>query len=71
MNTVWTNQRVALTHDFIFGVNVMTEDGWQPFSSLDLKDMEYVWKLIDHNPSCPWLPAMRNDIKEKKELATA
>ena len=55
MNIVWTNGAVALTSDFIFGVSVMTETGWTSLSSLDPEDRDMVKRLVDHNPSCPFL----------------
>lgn len=51
---VWTNGVVSLTSDLIFGVSVMTEDGWCPLSSLDAEDLAMVKRLVDNNPSCPF-----------------
>ncbi len=53
-NVTWTNGRVSLTSDPIFGVSVLSESGWVPISSLDEIDLAYVRKLIDHNPGCPF-----------------
>ena len=54
-NVTWTNNRVALTNDLIFGVSVFTESGWLPLSLLGAEDVEVVRALVNHNPSCPWL----------------
>jgi hypothetical protein len=51
--TVFTNGRVALATDLIFGVIVLSEDGWLPFASLDAFDKEIVRRLLDWNPTCP------------------
>ena len=51
---VWDNGRIALTKDLIFGLVVMTEDGWFPVSHLDDNDRELVWRLYDHTPGCPF-----------------
>ena len=50
----WENGRVALSKDLIFGLVVMTEDGWFPVSHLDESDRELVWRLVDHAPGCPF-----------------
>ena len=51
---VWENGRIALTKDLIFGLCVMGEDGWVPFSDLDDPELELVWRLYDHTPGCPF-----------------
>ena len=51
---VWENGRIALTKDLIFGLVVMTEDGWFPVSHLDDNDRELVWRLVDHAPGMPF-----------------
>jgi hypothetical protein len=56
---VWTNGIVSLTRDFIFGVSVLAEGGWTPFDQLDDEDKRYIARLVDHNPSCPWLEELR------------
>ena len=50
----WTNGVVSLTSDLIFGVSVLTENGWMPISQLDKLDLAYVCKLVDHNLNCPF-----------------
>lgn len=56
----WTNGRVALSKDLVFGLVVMTEDGWFPVDQLDADDVEVVHKAVDYNPGMPF----------KDELAT-
>lgn len=51
---VWENGRIALTKDLIFGLCVMGEDGWVPFSDLDAADLDLVWSLYDYTPGCPF-----------------
>jgi hypothetical protein len=55
MNITWTNGAIALTKDLIFGVSVLAESGWTPLSTLDKEDLALVRRLVDGNPSCPWL----------------
>lgn len=54
MATTWTNQRVALTKDLVFGVCVYTESGWQPLSQLDYEQLKQVHRLCDYNSSNPF-----------------
>lgn len=51
--TTFTNGRVSLTHDLIFGLCVLGEDGWVPWSDLDEDDKKLVQRLLDHCPTCP------------------
>lgn len=51
----WENGRVALSKDLIFGLVVMTEDGWWPVNQLDSSDRELVWRLVDHAPGMPFM----------------
>ncbi|MBW2190114.1 MAG: hypothetical protein JRG93_11100 [Deltaproteobacteria bacterium] len=53
MSTVFTNGRVSLTRCPVFGVSVMTEDGWVPISELSEGDLEIVRDALDRNPTCP------------------
>ncbi len=53
MAAIFTNGKVALTDDLIFGVSVLTEDGWIPISDLDPEDLKKVQVLLDWNPACP------------------
>lgn len=50
---VFTNGRIALTKDLIFGVLVMTDDGWYPVAYLNDDDKKHCAFLLDHNPTCP------------------
>ena len=54
MATTWTNQRVALTKDLVFGLCVYTEEGWKPLSELDKDQLKLVHRLCDFNPSNPF-----------------
>ncbi len=51
---VWENGRIALTKDLIFGLVVMTEDGWWPVNQLDAEDREMVWGLAGNHPGMPF-----------------
>jgi hypothetical protein len=63
-NITWTNGKIALTKDCIFGVSVKTETGWLPLSALDADDLGTVVKLIDYNPSCPWTDSIIREWRE-------
>lgn len=62
-STVWTNNRVALTKDLIFGVAVMTEEGWQALIHLSLEDVDMVIREVDGNKSCPFLDEL-TEVRE-------
>jgi hypothetical protein len=49
----FTNGRVTLTCDLVFGVSVLSTEGWVPFADLDNTDKDMVRRLLDHNPTCP------------------
>lgn len=51
--TTFTNGRVTLTDDLVFGVCVLSEDGYVPVSQLTLDDTKYVERLLNRSPSCP------------------
>lgn len=68
MNTTWTNGVIALTRDFIFGVSVKTEQGWEPISIFDSRDLKQVIRLVDNNPSCPWLNDLQDALQKVYEL---
>lgn len=59
MQTTWTNQRVALQNDLVFGLVVLTESGWHPVSQLDASDLKTVVDAVDNNASCPYLSKLR------------
>lgn len=44
---------MTLTDDLVFGVCVLTEDGYVPLDQLSLDDIKYVERLIDRNTTCP------------------
>lgn len=50
----WTNGRVALAKDLVFGLVVMTENGWFPVDQLDADDVSVVWDAVDFNPGFPF-----------------
>ena len=64
-NVVWTNNQVALTKDFIFGVSVFAGRGWMPLDQLDLDDIKMVFNLVDFNKSCPFLDDISALIKAR------
>jgi len=68
MATVWHNNNVALTKDLIFGVCVMSEEGWVPIGEGSIEELELVLRLIDFNPLCPkeWIRAIQNVLMIKK-----
>lgn len=51
----WTNNKVAIAKDLIFGVCVLSDQGWKPFDMLDQADRTKVLHLIDWNASCMYL----------------
>ncbi len=53
-NVTWTNGNISLTSDLIFGISVLSEDGWVPISELDEDDLATVRLLVGNNPSCPF-----------------
>ncbi len=53
-HTTWTNGRVSLTSDLVFGVSVLTESGWMPLTYLEPDEVEFIRKLVDHDPTCPF-----------------
>lgn len=53
MSTVFTNGRITLAKDLIFGVVVLSEDGWLPVSELSDEDKAVCRKALDNNPTCP------------------
>jgi hypothetical protein len=50
----WTNGVISLYKDIVFGVCVLTDDGWVPFSSGSEADKNNVRRLVDYAPSCPF-----------------
>ncbi len=70
----WTNNRVALAKDLIFGLCVFGEnaDGsieWIPVDTLDLEDVQMVHDLVDYTPGCPYQEDLNKILKAKKENA--
>lgn len=54
MSTTWTNGRVSMTKDLIFGVSVLATEGkWIPLSQLSLDDLLVVHNACDHDSSNP------------------
>jgi hypothetical protein len=53
MTNVFTNGRITLTKDLVFGVCVLTEEGFVPLTHLSRQDMSVVRRLLDFNPTCP------------------
>ena len=72
-SVTWTNGAVAIAKDLVFGLCVMSEQGWYPFDSLDCTDRTMVLRLIDFNPGCIYLADLQ-DLHTKliaKEMAKA
>lgn len=44
---------MTLSDDLVFGVCVLSEDGYVPLSQLDLDDIKTVQCLLDRNTTCP------------------
>lgn len=66
----WTNNRVALANDLIFGLCVFAEfdDGvaeWRPVDSLDLETVKEIHRLVDYNSSCPYLDKLNEILAQK------
>jgi hypothetical protein len=51
---IFTNGRISVGSDLIFGLVILTEDGWYPFSQCSEDDKDIVCKLVDYNPTCPY-----------------
>jgi hypothetical protein len=68
-STTFTNGRVALRDDLIFGVVVLAENGWLPITELAADHIEYVLALLSNNPTCPqrFYDALRKQLNECKE----
>ena len=60
MQTVYSNEKVSLTKDLVFGLSVMTEEGWIPISWLDSSDKEVVKRMIDNDPLFPWVDELHD-----------
>lgn len=79
MSVTFTNGRIALTKDLIFGVCAYGEydDGsreWIPVSDMTLEQLEITLRAIDNNPTCPveWLQIIRElRTKRRDERSTS
>lgn len=72
MQTTWTNGRVALAKDMIFGLCVYTENGngqceWIPVDALDLDEVEMIHKMVDYNPGCIYQKDLNAILEAKKK----
>lgn len=69
--TVFTNGRVSLSYCLIFGLNVMSEEGWVPWDDLDGDDRRVVRRALDHNPTCPeeWRQIVYSDDQAAADQA--
>lgn len=63
-NVTWENGRVALTMDLIFGLVVMTEDGWYPVAHLDKDDRMVVYRAVDNAAGFPFKEELSKLILE-------
>jgi hypothetical protein len=54
MNTTWTNGHVSLTRDLIFGLCVLTTNGWLAIAELTAAELQLVQELVSHDPAFPW-----------------
>jgi hypothetical protein len=59
----WTNQRVALQKDMVFGVCVLSEEGWKPLAWLSREDLEMVRRLCDRHAGNPFAADLDHAIK--------
>lgn len=50
---VFTNGEVSLGKDLIFGVVLLTEHGWLPWSEIPEEVKVLVRRSLSHNPTCP------------------
>lgn len=66
--TTFTNGRVTLTKDLVFGICVLAESGWHPVNQLDGQDAQTVLDLLGHNPTCPaeFMAAVRAALEAAK-----
>lgn len=64
--TTWTNGKVSLTKDMIFGVSVLGTWGWVPIYQIGISDIERVIRLVDNNPSCPFLSELSTQLEEAR-----
>jgi hypothetical protein len=57
----FTNGRVTLLSNLVFGFCVLAEQGPFPFDQLELEEIDLVLDLVDFNPTCPreYLDALR------------
>lgn len=72
MQTTWTNGRVALAKDLIFGLCVFTENDnnqteWIPVDSLDLDEVEMIHRMVDYNPGCIYQNDLNAILEAKKK----
>jgi hypothetical protein len=51
--TTYTNGRITLGMDLIFGLVILTEDEWVPFKDLDSEDKAIVRTATDHSNIFP------------------
>ena len=51
---IFTNGRIAICKDMVFGLCVMAENGWVPLSQGTPDEMRMVIRLIDNNPTFLW-----------------
>lgn len=67
-NTVWTNNRVALTKDLVFGLAVLGEEGWVALNQCDLATVDMVVGLVDNDKSCPYLDEL-TEVREAVRIS--
>ena len=70
MAIVWTNNQVALTKDLVFGLCVMSEEGWVPINEGTDDQIQKLFSLIDWNPSCPkdWVQEIIQIMDDRKKI---
>jgi hypothetical protein len=49
----FTNGRVTLKDDLVFGPCVLAHTGWFPINQLSVEDARTVSRALDFNPTCP------------------
>lgn len=70
MSTTFTNGRISITKDLIFGISVLVQyddtlTAWIPITDLEIEDLDSVLEAIDNNPTCPYTQDIR-DLRNKK-----
>ena len=65
---VFTNGKVSLSTNLVFGPCVLSENGWFPIDRLTADEARNVLRLVDYNPTCPvqFISALHKQIPIKE-----